>query len=285
MTCAHVVDVALKKVAGVESVEVSLNKGLATVKLKPGNTVSVPQLWELIHKNGYTPKATVVSVRGELANVNGRLQLKVSGTKDTLALVADPKNAAAYSEATKKLGQTVIVQGVMVPAQRFESAGPASGQPGEVNQERNTDVTNAITSAPPRTRGGALSYLSLFTSLGTLLCCALPSLLVLVWIRRNGCVRPLGGPVAGRMSHHKHWVFIVAGVLISGNFVYVYAIAPKLQMRSGACDPNDPAVCQTASRFSRVVLWCSAVIVSGGLLHRVHSRAATCSVRFVRPLA
>ena len=34
MTCAHVVDVALKKVAGVESVEVSLNKGLATVKLK-----------------------------------------------------------------------------------------------------------------------------------------------------------------------------------------------------------------------------------------------------------
>ena len=36
MTCAHVVDVALRKVAGVESVEVSLNKGLATVKLKPG---------------------------------------------------------------------------------------------------------------------------------------------------------------------------------------------------------------------------------------------------------
>ena len=71
MTCAHVVDVALKKVAGVESVEVSLNKGLATVKLKPGNTVSVPQLWELIHKKGYTPKATAVSVRGELASVNG----------------------------------------------------------------------------------------------------------------------------------------------------------------------------------------------------------------------
>jgi hypothetical protein len=50
MTCAHVVDVALKRVAGVDSVEVSLNKGLATVKLKPSNTVSVPQLWELIIK-------------------------------------------------------------------------------------------------------------------------------------------------------------------------------------------------------------------------------------------
>jgi copper chaperone CopZ len=127
MTCAHVVDVALKKVAGVESVEVSLNKGLATVKLKPSNTVSVPQLWELIHKNGYTPKATVVSVRGELTNVSGSLQLKVSGTKDTLPLTADPKNATAYNEAPKKLGQTVIVQGVMAPTKDLKAAVPLQG--------------------------------------------------------------------------------------------------------------------------------------------------------------
>ena len=62
------------------------------------------------------------------------------------------------------------------------------------------------------------------------------------------------------MSHHKHWVFIVAGLLISANFVYLYAVAPKLQARSGACDPSDPAACQTASRFSRMVLWCSAAL-------------------------
>src|SRR5580700_8528169 len=124
MTCAHVVDVALKKVAGVESVEVSLNKGLATVKLKPGNTVSVPQLWELIHKNGYTPKATTVSVRGELANVNGILRLQVTGTKDTLLLAADPKNATLYGEASRQIGKTVIVQGVMVPAKDLRTSVP-----------------------------------------------------------------------------------------------------------------------------------------------------------------
>ena len=124
MTCAHVVDVALKKVAGVETVEVSLNKGLATVKLKPDNTVSVPQLWELIHKNGYTPKTTVVLVRGELTNVNGSLHLTVSDTKATLPLAADPKNAAAYSELPKKLGQTIIVQGVMTPAKDLKAAVP-----------------------------------------------------------------------------------------------------------------------------------------------------------------
>jgi copper chaperone CopZ len=123
MTCAHVVDVALKKVPGVESVEVSLNKGLATVKLKPGNTVAVPQFWQLLHEKGYTPKSTAVSVRGELANVQGRLQLKVSA-KDILALVADPKNAAVYSEAPKKLGQTVTIQGVMVPGKDLKASVP-----------------------------------------------------------------------------------------------------------------------------------------------------------------
>jgi copper chaperone CopZ len=91
MTCAHIVDVALKKVPGVDTVNVSLNKSVATVKLKPGNTVSVPQLWELLHEKGYRPKTTVVSVRGELAGGPERLQLKVSGTKDILNLAPEPK--------------------------------------------------------------------------------------------------------------------------------------------------------------------------------------------------
>ena len=122
MTCAHVVDVALKKVAGVESVEVSLNKGLATVKLKPGNTVAVPQLWQLLRRKGYTPKTTLVSVRGDLANVQGQLQLKVSGTTDVLVLVADPKSPAAYLEAPKNLGQTILIQGVMVPGKDLKAS-------------------------------------------------------------------------------------------------------------------------------------------------------------------
>jgi copper chaperone CopZ len=77
MTCAHIVDVALKKVPGVETVDVSLNKGLATVKLKPGNTLSVPQFWQLLHEKGYTPKATEVSVHGGLIGEPGHLQLNV----------------------------------------------------------------------------------------------------------------------------------------------------------------------------------------------------------------
>ena len=40
-------------------------------------------------------------------------------------------------------------------------------------------MQTTMSTAAPRARSGALSYLSLFTSLSTLLCCALPSLFVL----------------------------------------------------------------------------------------------------------
>ena len=109
-------------------------------------------------------------------------------------------------------------------------------------------MSKTLSIAPPRSGGGVLSVLSLFTSLGTLLCCALPSLLV---------VFGLGATVATvatvlsevpwlvSLSHHKHWVFITAGLLIACNFIYVYVLVPKLQMRNGACDPNDPAAPET----------------------------------------
>ena len=104
-------------------VEVSLNKGLAMVKLKPGNMVSIPQLWELLHQKGYTPKTTTVSVRGELAGGAG-FQLKVSGTRDVLDLAADPKNPAAYNEVGGRIGHVVTVRGVMVPAKDLKARVP-----------------------------------------------------------------------------------------------------------------------------------------------------------------
>src|SRR5436305_12622130 len=115
-------------------------------------------------------------------------------------------------------------------------------------------MESTVSTAPPRIRSGALSYLSLFTSLSTLLCCALPSLFVLFGLGATVASLLSQAPWLVAMSHHKHWVFLIAGILISGNFVYLYAVAPKLQARNGACDPNDPAACQTAIRFIRLIL-------------------------------
>ena len=66
MICAHAVSVAVKKIDGVESVEVTLNRGHAEIKLKPGNRVRIEQIWEAVRKQGLTPKEARVVVRGRL---------------------------------------------------------------------------------------------------------------------------------------------------------------------------------------------------------------------------
>ena len=55
--------VSLKAVPGVDSVDVSLEKGLAVVKMKPGNTTTLKQLNEAIAKNGFTMKDSSAVVR------------------------------------------------------------------------------------------------------------------------------------------------------------------------------------------------------------------------------
>ena len=63
-------------------------------------------------------------MRGELSGVPDQLQLKVSGTKDVLDLVADSKDPSAFNEAAKKLGQTVVIEGVMIPAKDLRARVP-----------------------------------------------------------------------------------------------------------------------------------------------------------------
>ena len=120
MTCAYAVRGALKKFPGVESVDVSLNKGLATVKLKPGNSVRPQELWEAVRKNGFTPKVTLVVVRGEIMD-SDHPKLKVSGTDLVLDLKGDAK---LLDQARLKIGKTVSVEGALTPVKDFKAQVP-----------------------------------------------------------------------------------------------------------------------------------------------------------------
>jgi hypothetical protein len=114
--------------------------------------------------------------------------------------------------------------------------------------------------------GGLLGYLSLFTSLGTLLCCALPSLLVLVGLGATVASVVSSAPWLISFSRHKDWTFTIAGLLIVANFVYIFRIAPKLQKAGQSCPTDQPSACGTASRVSRAILWASAGIYAVGLV-------------------
>jgi mercuric ion transport protein len=114
-------------------------------------------------------------------------------------------------------------------------------------------------------RTEVVNYLSLFTSFGTLLCCALPSLLVLFGLGATVASFLSALPWLVMLSHHKNWVFLISGLLIGSNFVYVYAISPQLKAQGDACAADTPEACDTASRVSRIVLWTSGGIYCVGV--------------------
>ena len=124
MTCAFAVRGAIKKIQGVESVDVSLNKGLATVKLKPGNSVTAEQFWELVKKNGYTPKETHVVVRGDVLTGSGKTQMKVTGTDRTYDLIAHPSAPKALDEINRSAEKTLTIEGIFMPGKDVKTAPP-----------------------------------------------------------------------------------------------------------------------------------------------------------------
>src|SRR3954447_10778760 len=106
-------------------------------------------------------------------------------------------------------------------------------------------MADVISTGTPR-RGALLNYLSLFTSFGTLFCCALPSLLVLLGLGATVASFLSAVPWLVTLSRHKHWVFAASGLLIGGNLLYVYGLAR-------ACPTDAPEACDSASRFSRMI--------------------------------
>lgn len=110
-----------------------------------------------------------------------------------------------------------------------------------------------------------VGYLALFSSLGTLVCCALPALLVLLGFGATVASLLSAAPWLVTLSRHKAWVFAFAGILITSSFYYLYRIVPRLLVARGACAADDMEACRSASRGSRVLLWLSTVLLVIGV--------------------
>jgi len=112
------VRVSLKAVSGVDTVEVNLEKGLASVKMKPGNTATLKQLNDAIAKNGFTMKQSNATITGSVAFANGHAQLRVSGSNEMLELIPDPSATPAPASLE---GKSVLVEGSIPEASKSKS--------------------------------------------------------------------------------------------------------------------------------------------------------------------
>ncbi len=121
------------------------------------------------------------------------------------------------------------------------------------NQSLNSD--KIIT---PR-HSSSLTWLALFTTSGTLICCALPILFVSLVMGATVASLVSHFPILVVLSEHKLWVFSISALLIFSSFIILY--------RPGRTCINDPKLgplCQKSHLWNQRLLWISLIIWSIG---------------------
>tara|TARA_B100000927_G_scaffold280425_1_gene264954 strand:+ start:391 stop:786 length:396 start_codon:yes stop_codon:yes gene_type:complete len=107
-----------------------------------------------------------------------------------------------------------------------------------------------------------LSTLSLFTSFGTLVCCALPALLVTVGMGAS-LISILGVfPWITVISEQKKIVFIISGIFLSLGFVNQY-----VNNISSSCptNENEARICKNLKKVNWIILFFSSILYIVGL--------------------
>ena len=115
------------------------------------------------------------------------------------------------------------------------------------------------TSNPALNGGGGLSWLALFTSFGTLICCALPIVLVTLGLGATVAALTSSFPVLIALSLHKGWVFALSGALLAASAWLTWG-----RRRACPADRARAAACTRAQRWNRRILMASIAIWSVG---------------------
>ena len=109
--------VAIQKLPGVESVQVSLERASADVRLRPGNAITLDQLRRIIKDGGFTSKEATVTVVGTLVERGGQPALDVTGTTVVMLIAPHPKHPAVFTKIQDQLrakpGGAVRLTGVV----------------------------------------------------------------------------------------------------------------------------------------------------------------------------
>lgn len=104
--------------AGVDSVQLSLNEGLARILLKPGNQLRLAQLREIVANSGFTPREARVTVIGQVVLNDGETLLRVAKTGEMFDLSIASKASKTEDELKKEAGKNLLIEGILAPVKQ-----------------------------------------------------------------------------------------------------------------------------------------------------------------------
>ncbi len=116
-----------------------------------------------------------------------------------------------------------------------------------------------MTESSTSIKTSGVTVFTLFTTTGTLICCALPIIFVTLGLGATVAAMTSAFPFLIVLSQHKIWVFAFSGIML--------AISGWLMFRPGRACPVDEQLgraCNTAYKWNRRIYWSSVVIWSIG---------------------
>ncbi len=102
---------------------------------------------------------------------------------------------------------------------------------------------------------GGVTWLALFASTGTLICCALPIILVTLGLGATVAALTSAFPFLITLSEHKAWVFAFSGMMLALSGWLLYRPA-----RSCPVDAGMGQLCNSANLWNRRIYWSSVII-------------------------
>jgi len=100
-----------------------------------------------------------------------------------------------------------------------------------------------------------LTWLALFTTTGTLVCCALPITLVTLGMGATVASLVSNVPFLVTLSEHKVWVFAISAVMLGLSAWVMYRPG-----RSCPADPELGALCNRTQVWNRRIYWFSVIL-------------------------
>ena len=116
-------------------------------------------------------------------------------------------------------------------------------------------MTDQALAARPDLKSNGVTLLTLFTTTGTLVCCALPIVLVTLGLGATVAAMTSAFPLLIVLSQHKIWVFAFSGIML--------VISGWLMFRPGRACPADRELgraCSAAHKWNKRIYWSSVII-------------------------
>lgn len=110
--CIYGLEKKLKRVEGVEELKLQFDTGIAEIKIKDDKSIDVDGIRKAVKDGGFTPRDMIVTVKGKIEEVDGRMILRNDGVSVGFIL-KDNKRLKEIIESEKIQDKTIVITGLV----------------------------------------------------------------------------------------------------------------------------------------------------------------------------